>query len=245
MLRWLHRQLATIRYHSAARHATPWTRATDVALLASLVLAPIIAWLCDQIPLRRSIDSDLYGRVGLHVDRGEYEAWIMPVEKASESWAASPTPYGEFWLVRAIEKRGVPLPSSIVHHKPSIRLEPFSREQPSVDGDLPPDSPIRVAIEGGLMKAGHDWVVAAWRDEQPPPQRRWISLALNAGLWWIALSFVLWIAVNAARLIWVITGSRKLSRRFARESAGLCVHCGYDLRGLEFNERCPECGGLV
>jgi hypothetical protein len=217
----------------------------DVALVTALLLAPGVAWLCDRVPLRRSIESDLYGRIGLYVDRGEYEAWIMPADRAGESWPASPTPYGEFWLVRAVEKRGVPLTSSVVHYRPTIRLEPFSREEPSVQGDLPPESDIRQAMEKGLLKAGHDSVVAAWRNEQPPPQRRWLSLAVNAALWWIALSFASWVLVHAARLIWLITSARKLGRQFARQSAGQCIHCGYDLRGLDFNERCPECGGLV
>ena len=30
-----------------------------------------------------------------------------------------------------------------------------------------------------------------------------------------------------------------------RQASGLCVACGYDMHGLEFNERCPECGTLV
>lgn len=41
----------------------------------------------------------------------------------------------------------------------------------------------------------------------------------------------------------VLQGVLPGERRAGRLRAGLCVHCGYDLRGTR--GRCPECGRLV
>jgi rubrerythrin len=34
-------------------------------------------------------------------------------------------------------------------------------------------------------------------------------------------------------------------REHQRRREGKCTACGYDMTGLEFNERCPECGAQV
>ena len=38
---------------------------------------------------------------------------------------------------------------------------------------------------------------------------------------------------------------KRLQREARRRASGKCMNCGYDLTGLEFNERCPECGAQV
>jgi hypothetical protein len=35
------------------------------------------------------------------------------------------------------------------------------------------------------------------------------------------------------------------ARQHRLRSSGKCLKCGYDMTGLDFNERCPECGELV
>ena len=47
-------------------------------------------------------------------------------------------------------------------------------------------------------------------------------------------------AVAVAPLLWL----RRDARRRLRRSRGLCITCGYDLRGAA-HERCPECGAGV
>ena len=46
--------------------------------------------------------------------------------------------------------------------------------------------------------------------------------------------------VTGGVLVWEKRRERLRDDRFAR---GLCLQCGYDLRGR--NERCPECGRAV
>ena len=56
-------------------------------------------------------------------------------------------------------------------------------------------------------------------------------------------SLVVYVPVNLLALVFLILSGYLLApahRRRKREKLGLCVKCGYDLRGSE--ERCPECG---
>ena len=60
--------------------------------------------------------------------------------------------------------------------------------------------------------------------------------------------------MNFATPYWFLTGATALPpagwaavryRRRRRERSGLCLRCGYDLRGSAHSGRCPECGAPV
>ena len=44
-----------------------------------------------------------------------------------------------------------------------------------------------------------------------------------------------------ASLLWLIIPGPFVLRRFIRKRRGLCLKCGYDLRGVD-HQACPECG---
>ena len=44
-----------------------------------------------------------------------------------------------------------------------------------------------------------------------------------------------------AVIVWILWSSMFAARNFIRNNRGLCIKCGYDLRGTE-HEVCPECG---
>ena len=44
-----------------------------------------------------------------------------------------------------------------------------------------------------------------------------------------------------ATILWLLVPGPFVLRRFLRVRRGLCVACGYDLRG-DFSQGCPECG---
>jgi hypothetical protein len=52
MIRRLRHKLRMIRYYSAPRHRTVWTRVMDVALIASFLLALPVTWMCDLMVSR-------------------------------------------------------------------------------------------------------------------------------------------------------------------------------------------------
>ena len=59
------------------------------------------------------------------------------------------------------------------------------------------------------------------------------------------LSFALVASVRILQFAAMNLRARRDRGRLQRLATGRCAECGYDLRGLEFNERCPECGQLV
>jgi hypothetical protein len=50
------------------------------------------------------------------------------------------------------------------------------------------------------------------------------------------------IGALVGQIIILVLVVRPVARRRMRERMGLCVQCGYDLRGSP--DRCPECGGI-
>jgi hypothetical protein len=63
----------------------------------------------------------------------------------------------------------------------------------------------------------------------------------------IAWPYLHWVAVGVAGLLlggWLLLlpGRRRERQWRHRYTHGLCVDCGYDLRGSTGEGRCPECG---
>ena len=59
------------------------------------------------------------------------------------------------------------------------------------------------------------------------------------------LYFAAAVLIQCTRLLVFLARRQLHFRAQDRLVAGRCGRCGYDLTGLEFNERCPECGELV
>jgi hypothetical protein len=81
-----------------------------------------------------------------------------------------------------------------------------------------------------------------------PRDTIWKKLGFNHSVQ--ATSHVIWIpswliigccAGTSALAAWPL---RRMRRRRTRAARGLCLACGYDLRGAE-HARCPECGAVV
>ncbi len=242
MLRPLRRRLALIRYYSASREETPWTRAGDAMLFITLVLALPAVLLCDASVIRPSVALEQKGTLD-RASAGHMDARLAEPER-NPPWTERTV--GTFTLQLVEESRGWPLSTSIqtlpLRIEYDLLLEPKSR--PDTGGI--DDEPKRDAIEAALVREDRQRLLLAMERNTPErksePLLRW---ALGAGLWWVFLYIAGMCLLGLARLgaaVWQRQVDSR-ARRFAR--LGRCIHCGYDLRGTEFSERCPECGELA
>jgi hypothetical protein len=262
MLGFVREKLRLIRYYSAPRRRTILTRFVDVGLLAAIVLAAPAAWLGDAEIRREVALIERDGHFTRQPGGGTGASIIVPDLPLMPS---DDVPYGEFRLKLIEQRRGWPLNSTII--QPHVRLDLNLYDQPGTqrNATLAVDSPEHAAILEALeearrnelagagdgnaddeaMAAAYDALIERWGRADRSVDRRLLAWAFNVGASWIILSFAfsalaaaLWVCVM------IVTHNRDLARR-QRRGQGLCMHCGYDLYGLDFNERCPECGAII
>jgi hypothetical protein len=129
---------------------------------------------------------------------------------------------------------------------PVLKLRIFSDPDSGGPVTLVRGTAMHDAIGAALAKSRHTQLMAQWRGEaESPTETHWRAFALSAMLWWLMLLAFSLLLLGITRFGAALTRVRRLTRKYMRSSEGLCSHCGYDLRGLEFNARCPECGELV
>lgn len=232
-----------IRYYSATRRRTAWTTAMDIALAGAVAMAWPTVWLADQFYIRTDPTVLVRGKVYQDPD-GAFMASVsgddVPVELVPDSVF-----YANFKFSSASERRGWPFVSSHRRPQPLLEMDVFSTGQPKELVDLPSDSPVRAAIAAALFRGGRTEEVEVWRGSIAAARHRIAAWAANGIAWMLLLAFWTGTCVSVARLGWLFISAGRHAGRRQRHRAGLCTACGYDLRGNEFSERCPECGTLV
>ena len=105
---------------------------------------------------------------------------------------------------------------------------------------------MRAAIERSLVDDERGAPFAdRWRGGGPERRFRWLAIGAGALVWWVILYVLAALVILCARA-WATARRRQRQDRWSvRRAEGRCAHCGYDLRGIEFSERCPECGHLA
>ncbi len=99
--------------------------------------------------------------------------------------------------------------------------------------------------EGWPWRAVHEWTLAGLH---LPARETHGLLLVGAGKWQYAVPiYPLWpgFALNTifyALFAWGLWQVPPAIRRRRRRRNGLCVRCGYDLKGLPPGSNCPECG---
>ncbi len=232
----LRRKLRLIRYYSAPRLQSGWRRALPATVFASMLLAWPAAWISDRSVARTTVVITLDGWL-IGAPDGTLIA-LLQGHTVAGHWPDGDV-LGSFQLRVEDHRRGWPF-ATTVRDRVS-RLSVDSDGGPDVAGD----PRLKGHIERALDKAGEDEALAAWRDPAPPPSahlRGWLASSM---VWWLILSVVSAVLVATTKLGVVVFERKRAAARAALQSDGRCGHCGYDLVGLDFNERCPECGTIV
>lgn len=242
MLSRIRRKLRLIEYHSAARPRTAWTQLLDVALFATLLLALPATWLADLVVYRSEVTTELTGYFG-KLPAGEITATLLLPDRMT-TVPSDATPIGAFKLPVEHRHQGWPLTTSIARQPARLEIDLRSASAPQKGVKLMADDPLRAALEQALRDGQQHDALAAILREAPLVQRHWLGVAASAGIWWIILMFASWVGINCAKLVTLIGRDKIAQQQRRRRAKGQCVACGYNLTGLEFSERCPECGEL-
>lgn len=242
MLGRLRHKLRMIRYYSAPRRETVWTRAEDWALVAALLLSLPAAWLADRVALA---PRDVITTSGLLLGESEdrLRGWVTT--EANMRLEPPGRVFARWSLIVTDVYRGWPVTTS-VHRQPAVlNLDVVDEPAPRKNVILPPDSPTRMIIADALRREDQLETLQAWEKSELVARHRWWEwLAAWAG-WWIGLTLTSWFAIRVIKLVTLQVQRSKKIKQYDLRAEGKCAACGYDLTGLEFHDRCPECGTLM
>ena len=262
MIKALHYKLKMIRYYSAPRRRTILTKMVDVSLITAIILAVPATFLADVSLIREQTIISRSGHLSRVGDDGVSATILDPDVSA---WSRTDIPYGEFHLTLVKRDQGWPIRSSSV--QPRIELElnlydqPGSKKGVVLADDDPLQEVILKALQAGLKKemaakhkdftladdleANYTALIDCWQRRAAQRDVRlggWIS---NMILWWLILSGSLSVMASGLWVVFMIFSHNNTIAASRRKSDGCCVQCGYNLYGLEFNARCPECGSEI
>ena len=241
MLRRLRRQLALIRYYSADRPRSAWDKAMPWAVVAALVLAPIATVLGDRGVRRGTGATQVFGRL-TNEPGGSVRAVVVPPERAYDPMDDDTR--ADVTLHIPETRYGMPFTSTRELRPARVDLS-YPDRGARVNAVLPAGAPERRALERALRNDGRSDAFAAFTRTSPvrvPNPGGWIA---NSIAWWFVLAVGFVLALRLAQVTTLVYGRKHQLRRRELAREGLCHNCGYDLRGIEFSPRCPECGAVV
>lgn len=240
MLGRLRHKLRMMRYYSAPRRETIWTRAEDWALVVALVLSLPAAWVADRVMTEPREAISVSGFL-LGEREDQLRAWVKTDVRAEPGG----TLCARWSLVVTDVYRGWPLTTTVERRPATFNLDVPSEPAPRKEVKLAMDDPMRLVIAQELQRQGFEETAEAWQQQESITQIEWWSwLAAWAG-WWIGLTLVSWFGIGVIRIIALRVQRWRKMKEWELRSEGKCVACGYDLTGLDFKERCPECGTLM
>ena len=251
MFRWARRKVRLIRYYSASREQTVWTRAGDVALLLAVVLALPAAYIAD----RTISENETIHTIGGQVQKSATDTFTASVTKPGERYENEVDNEKDLWALYNvnIDQRlhGFPLRTSEMIRMPKVSISRASKFRNAPDNpafNKAAEQAIIEAVRSSTTKEAQPFVerYAAASDsgsDVVTNHHGWAWLAATI-LWSIALFVMFSFIILVLRIFAILFFRTQAAKVASRISQGQCPDCGYDLRGLEFSDRCPECGEL-
>ena len=262
MHNYVREKLRLIRYYSAPRRRTKLTKFVDVGLIAAVVFAFPATYLCDISIHQKSIIIDRDGELSRLADDEVMAAILNPDSPAQ---ARTDIPYGDFHIKLIEVRRGWPLKSTHEQSRVILDLNEFDKPGTQRDVHLEVDDPLRIEILRAMdyardrelsMNSGDEEDIAAlhtgyaslidrWREDSVGIDRRIWAWVFNTTAWWVMLSVIFTLMAAALWTLLLIFLHNQQLLASQRQMEGLCANCGYNLFGLDFHGRCPECGTII
>lgn len=244
-LRAVRRWLRSIDAYAAPLPGDPWNRVRRGLILASPAAALLFMLAAEALVIEERVQDT---RLGVIVEPERGPPWISTeVDSGGRLLYPPAFPSAEFELERVLMLHGWPLVTRTRGPVARLRLTRFPSAEVTVHARLAPDDPLlpllrRTAAADAEFARSVD-VLAP--EAVPARGRIWSATVYAVLLTGFVIAAASSVAVTVLRAGWTAMGGVARARRLRRQRRNRCGHCDYDVRGLEFHARCPECGRLL
>lgn len=250
MIHSLRHRLWLVRYYSANRPQSPWSKAAETVLIVGFFIALPATWLCDQLVVRERVTHQYDGGV-MRIrngtpQTGTLSAFIVSDDVSKRRWRDG-VPVANLTIETVAEHRGWPLVTTRTAPMTRIDWRLFDPEAGYRDtfAGFDDEADLHAALHEPVIAHGSSEFRAAWERTEASAEPIIMSWIFGATLWWVMMYFAGLVAILMMRFGWFLFKRRQTKHARRRTAENRCVNCGYQLHGLEFNERCPECGSFV
>lgn len=259
----LRRWLKRIDRQSASRSGGPWARATEYALILSLPIAIILAFVMDEFGVTVSSQPVVRVRLGRQSPDGPLIGRAIPLQADRVQWRF-PIPVSEVVIERRTVRYGWPFAARTVQAAPTAIASPLLAPEERIDlSDRDEvewvERLAQIDLEGAweavadtldseanrAYNATLKEIAADFRSERSVETRSGPSTFALFGVLWVLIFATSAGLIRVVQFIGWLAVSFRRNRIVNRLRNGQCPDCRYDLRAERFPKRCPECGRRI